>query len=185
MRIILILIFLLFTSNIFAFPRYVKSKVRVRGGPGIEYAEIGFLYPGKVEILSKKDIWAETKEGWLLSIFLAEIEPKVVKIAKNYIGVKYRWGGTTSRGFDCSGFVLSVYRKIGVKLPRTASEQFKIGVPVKNLIPGDRVYFQTYKRGASHTGIYIGDGKFIHSSKGGVKISDLSDYKKKYLGAKR
>ena len=111
----------------------------------------------------------------------------IVQISKKYLGIRYRWGGTTSRGFDCSGFVLSMYRKIGTNLPRTAREQFKVGISVskKDLKPGDRVFFGGKR--PTHTGIYIGDNKFIHSSRGGVKINSLDEkyYSKRYLGARR
>ncbi len=194
--------------------RYVKGEnVRVRSGPGIEFNEIDHLSFGSiVEILEKNENWIKVKnkqgaEGWCLGVFLSTAKPKrteyeadifastpnqkVVKIAYSYLGIRYRWGGITSRGFDCSGFVLAMYRKIGINLPHSAAAQFGVGKPVafNNLKPGDRVYFQTYKRGASHVGIYIGGGKFIHASsaKHGVIISSLFEnyYSKRYLGARR
>jgi len=120
-------------------------------------------------------------------------QEKIVRIAYNYLGVRYRWGGRTSRGFDCSGFVRAVYSKIGINLPHSAREQFKIGRPVSKdqLRPGDRVFFSTYRKGPSHVGIYIGNGKFIHASSSrrhrGVTISSLNDryYSRRYIGARR
>lgn len=117
----------------------------------------------------------------------------IVAIAYRYLGTRYHWGGTTSRGFDCSGFVRAVYSKIGIQLPHSSREQFKIGKPVSRneLRPGDRVFFSTYRKGPSHVGIYIGGGKFIHASSSrrhrGVVISSLNDryYSKRYLGARR
>lgn len=116
---------------------------------------------------------------------------KIISTALSYRGVKYRFGGATPVGFDCSGYVMYVYNKHGIKLPRTADIQYKAGRPVKgkkDLKPGDLVFFETYEKGASHVGIYQGNGKFIHaSSSRGVMVSSLSEayYAKRYLGARR
>jgi glucan-binding YG repeat protein len=115
---------------------------------------------------------------------------KVADIALKYIGVPYVWGGTTPKGFDCSGFVRYAYNKAGVSLPRTAAEQYALGQAVtkSKLQRGDLVFFSTYKAGASHVGIYLGDNKFVHaSSSHGVTVSSLSTsyYNKTYLGSKR
>lgn len=104
-------------------------------------------------------------------------ELKIVNDAKKYLGVKYKWGGTTPKGgFDCSGFVQYVHGMEGVKIPRTTYEQLKAGKSVnKNqLKPGDAVFFH----GGSHEGMYIGNGKFIQAPHTGdvVKISDLATY---------
>ncbi|WP_144509540.1 C40 family peptidase [Bacillus sp. FJAT-22090] len=116
---------------------------------------------------------------------------ELVATAKNLIGIKYRGGGTTTAGFDCSGFVGYVYNDLGVSLPRTASGMHASGSKVEksDLISGDLVFFNTSGKSVSHVGIYIGDGKFIHSSTSkGVKIDKLSDpyyWGKRYVGAKR
>lgn len=120
---------------------------------------------------------------------LAE-ELDIVAFSKQYVGVPYKWGGTTPKGFDCSGFVTYVYREFGVSLPRTAEEQYQRGEKVAkdDLEVGDLVFFATYKKTASHAGIYIGNDKFIHaSSNKGVTISDLDEsyWRKTYLGARR
>jgi cell wall-associated NlpC family hydrolase len=111
----------------------------------------------------------------------------VVGIAMRYLGVPYRWGGSSPSGFDCSGFVMYVYSQVGVSLPHNAAAQYGYGSPVSrsDLQPGDVVFFN----GLGHNGIYIGSGQFIHSPHTGdvVKISSLSDswYAQTYVGARR
>jgi len=116
----------------------------------------------------------------------------VIKTAKSYLGTRYRFGGKTKRGIDCSGFTQAVLKKHKVNLPRTASQQASIGhhVDKKNLRKGDLVFFKgTYKRGISHVGIYLGNDRFIHASSGAKKvtISKLSKayYRNHYAGARR
>lgn len=120
----------------------------------------------------------------------ASTQSDVVSIAKNYIGVPYKWGGTSSSGFDCSGFVQYVFKKAGIDLPRTSGQQFQVGKPVSQsqLSQGDIVFFHTYKSGPSHVGIYVGDGKFIQASSDGVMISLVNGpyyWGARYYGAKR
>lgn len=116
---------------------------------------------------------------------------EIVADAKSLIGIKYRYGGTTKAGFDCSGFIGYVYKQNGVKLSRTAAGMYGTGTSVKkaNLAVGDLVFFNTSGKGVSHVGIYIGSGNFVHaSSSKGVKIEKLNDpyyWGKKYVGAKR
>jgi hypothetical protein len=117
----------------------------------------------------------------------------IARTALAYRGVAYRFGGrSVQSGFDCSGLVQTVCAKWGIYLPRMAGAQFGHGVPIKpwNLKAGDLVFFQgTYKRGLSHVGIFIGEGKFVHAAgKGkGVRISSLSDayYQHHWAGARR
>ena len=115
---------------------------------------------------------------------------RIVANALQYLGVPYVWGGTSPYGFDCSGFVQYVFATAGVGLPRMADEQFEVGTPVSrhNLRPGDMVFFSTYEPGASHVGIYIGNGNFVHaSSVSDVTITPLNKeyYVETYLGARR
>ncbi|TMK28895.1 MAG: NlpC/P60 family protein [Actinobacteria bacterium] len=103
-----------------------------------------------------------------------------------YLGVPYVWGGSTPSGFDCSGFVMYVFAQIGVSLPHSSYVQYGMGVPVSmsQLQPGDLVFFA----GASHVGIYIGGGQFIHAPHTGdvVKISSLSGwYASTFAGGRR
>lgn len=110
----------------------------------------------------------------------------VINEAKKYIGTPYVWGGNTPAGFDCSGFVKYVYAKVGVSLPRTVATQWNATASVSAPQPGDIVYYQTYKSGPSHDGIYLGNNKFIHAGDSGVTISDMTYtyWKTRYLGAR-
>ena len=117
----------------------------------------------------------------------------MVVTAMNFLGVRYRRGGSDAdRGFDCSGFTRYVFENsIGLVLPRRADEQAKaaglVVVKREELKPGDLVFFNTLKRTFSHVGIYIGDGKFIHSPRPGgevrVEDMDFKYWKKRYTGA--
>jgi cell wall-associated NlpC family hydrolase len=115
----------------------------------------------------------------------------VLEDAMSHLGTPYRWGGTQPGGFDCSGFVQFIMGGRGFVVPRQAKNQFKVGddVVADALEPGDLVFFSTYTRGASHVGIYIGEGEFIHSSSGEgvVTITPLAKryYANRYLGARR
>lgn len=114
----------------------------------------------------------------------------IVATAKSFIGVPYVFGGITPAGFDCSGLLQYVFKLNGVTIPRLADEQYNIGrkAEIKKLSPGDLVFFSTYTDGVSHSGIYVGDGKFLHaSSSRGVTISNLSDdyWKARFVGAKK
>jgi peptidoglycan DL-endopeptidase CwlO len=110
----------------------------------------------------------------------------VVGIAMQYLGTPYVYGGSSPSGFDCSGFVMYVYAKVGVSLPHNAAAQYGYGTPVdrSQLQPGDLVFFN----GLGHNGMYIGGGQFIHSPHTGdvVKISSMSGwYSSTYVGARR
>ncbi|MBQ7454602.1 MAG: C40 family peptidase [Selenomonadaceae bacterium] len=118
------------------------------------------------------------------------IASRIINSSMNYLGVPYVFGGTSPYGFDCSGYVQYIFAHAGISLPRTADVQYEVGTPVSttDLLPGDLVFFETYTYGASHVGIYVGDGNFIHaSSSRGVTISSLSQayYSSHYLGARR
>ncbi|MEH7419103.1 C40 family peptidase, partial [Neobacillus drentensis] len=110
----------------------------------------------------------------------------VIAEAKKYIGSPYKWAGNTPAGFDCSGFTVYVFNKVGISLPRTAATQWDAATPVSSPRVGDLVFFETYKVGPSHVGIYLGDNKFISAASTGVTISDMTSsyWKTRYLGAK-
>lgn len=116
---------------------------------------------------------------------------KLLQHARSAIGTPYVRGGSTPGGFDCSGFVSWAFKNVGVKLPRTAREQSVVGERITNIEDmraGDIVAFRHPRRGY-HTGIYVGDGKFIHSprKRTRVRINSLSDpyFSKTLLGARR
>lgn len=104
---------------------------------------------------------------------------RIVETARKYLGTPYAYGGSSPKGFDCSGYVQYVYKQHGVNVPRASVAQASAGEKISkaNLQIGDLVVFSnTYKSGPSHTGIYVGNGNFIHSSStrsGGVIISNL------------
>lgn len=113
--------------------------------------------------------------------------------AMGLLGVPYRYGGISEKtGFDCSGFVRHLYEQsFGKLLPRRANEQAKVTetIDANELKPGDLVFFNTMKRAFSHVGIYVGEGKFIHSPQTGksVQIDDMRSayWQKRFNGARR
>jgi peptidoglycan DL-endopeptidase LytE len=113
------------------------------------------------------------------------------KSAYGFLGTRYRFGGSSRAGIDCSSFVQKVFRDLEVSLPRTAREQFEVGSVVApgDLQKGDLVFFSTYASYPSHVGIYLGNNKMIHASSADrrVVISSLNSsyYRTRYLGAKR
>ena len=129
---------------------------------------------------------------------------EIVSYAKKFLGVPYVYGGASSKGFDCSGFTMYVYKKFGISMGHGAQMQSRLGKKVKadktsssslknNLQPGDLVFFLDYETmdEIGHCGIYIGDGKFIHASSGSgycVKINSLLPgeyYNTRYCAARR
>ena len=129
-------------------------------------------------------------EGLAEYILAQTAETPVLEEAKKYVGVPYQFGGTTPRGFDCSGFIQYVFNRKGIVLPRGADEQYSAGrkVSVNALKPGDLVYFQTYAEGISHSGLYLGDGYFISAtSSQGVAVATMKSgyWHDRYMGANR
>jgi uncharacterized protein YgiM (DUF1202 family) len=117
---------------------------------------------------------------------------RITGLALQYLGYKYRYGGTTPHGFDCSGFTLFIYSQFGWKLPHNAAAQMELGSAVykDGLIPGDLVFFKTLNsHKINHVGIYVGNGNFVHAASGAgyVKVSSMNDgyYKSKYYCARR
>ena len=108
------------------------------------------------------------------------------RLATRYLGAPYVWAGASPSGFDCSGLVMYAFSQVGVAVPHNAAQQFRLGTPVARdqLVPGDVVFFNQLR----HNGIYLGDGRFVHSTKpGGVKIARLEDewFRSRWVGARR
>jgi len=121
-----------------------------------------------------------------------DLRSELVKTARRFIGIPYRWGGTTAKnGFDCSGLTMVSYRLNGLNLPRVSRSQYQAGrwVAKSKLRPGDLVFFATKggKR-VTHVGMYAGNGEFIHAPRTGknVRIEKLSNkfFAKTYVGGR-
>ncbi|MGB9780600.1 C40 family peptidase [Caldanaerobacter sp.] len=165
----------------------------------------------QVAVLEKENGWykvrlSDGQEGWIYGQYLAvrngstasrgdvdrSLVDKLIDYAKSFLGTRYVYGGSSPRGFDCSGFVSYVFSNFGFSLPRTADEQANVGDLVSRdvLEKGDLVFFKTLGSSIiNHVGIYIGDGQFIHASSGAGKviISPLNEgyYLSHYVKAKR
>ncbi|MGE0445598.1 MAG: C40 family peptidase [Vicinamibacterales bacterium] len=117
--------------------------------------------------------------------------PELVVTALKLRGTPYRWGGSDPSGFDCSGFVQWVFNAVGVRLPRETKDQFRAGdeIDLDEVSPGDLVFFNTENKGASHVGMVIGDGQFVHapSSRGVVRVESYgsSYWRPRFVGARR
>ncbi|MBI5739932.1 MAG: LysM peptidoglycan-binding domain-containing protein [Nitrospirae bacterium] len=111
-------------------------------------------------------------------------------IARQTLGIPYKFGSSSNRATDCSGYVQRVFSFMGIQLPRSAREQFNHGVSVekKNLSIGDLVFFRTYAPFPSHVGIYLGNNLFVHASTFAKKVTidslDAPYYIKRFIGAK-
>jgi hypothetical protein len=135
------------------------------------------------------DDYAVVKEGMNGRRYLRD---RIVQTAQSYIGLPYRWGGSSSvHGFDCSGFAMTIYQLNGLKLPRSSEQQYRAGIPVKRsrLSRGDLVFFATSTgRKISHVGVYAGDNRFIHAPGRGKRIraDSLSNryFETRYAGAR-
>ncbi|MEI2414655.1 C40 family peptidase [Orrella sp. JC864] len=131
--------------------------------------------------------------AWLRDDESVPLRERLVSASLAELGVRYAWGGDDpQRGFDCSGLVRFVYASIAaIDLPHRARQQRPLGRPVqrKHLQPGDLVFFNTMRHPASHVGIYIGNGEFVHAPSRGarVRVDKLSNsyWAKRYTGARR
>lgn len=124
---------------------------------------------------------------------VADKASDLVGNAMGFLGVRYKRGGNSAEtGFDCSGFVRAMYEQtVGLLLPRRADQQAATTTVIdkKELQPGDLVFFNTMRRAFSHVGIYVGDGKFIHSPRSGseIRVEDMriSYWQRRFDGARR
>ena len=185
-------------DNIFTtYGRVNASGVNVRSAPSTDSSSLATVEADTiVTVNGLVDGWYDVTcqygtEGYIRSDFLDLTESSssnsgIVDTAKQYLGVRYVYGGASPSGFDCSGFTMYIYQQYGYSLPHTATGQWQSGLGTRvysigSLQPGDLVFFNDPARNAgkacSHAGIYIGNGQFIHSSSsssGGVIISDLT-----------
>jgi cell wall-associated NlpC family hydrolase len=184
-------------------PRARRSPVALHGAArrvgSARHSALVAMSSWSVNRLATQAVWAATHVGATPAPGLGALDfaqqafafdARITGTALRYLGVPYVWGGTSFDGVDCSGFVWAVFAKNGIYLPRTADAQFEEGrhVPTRDLRAGDLVFFQTYAMGASHVGIYLGNGKFVHaSSSDGVRVDQLTEdyYSSRYLGARR
>ncbi len=190
-----------------------RDLVRFRAAPDLESDVYTLFSTGRqVTVLGLEGDWykveANGKTGWLFAEYVrlldedeaeeeelpeaGDLAQSVIALAKQNLGVPYRYGGASPDGFDCSGLVYYCFLSSGVKLNRTASGQYTQGVYVEKdqLEPGDLVFFVspgTWSIG--HVGIYIGSGEFIHASTGSHEIViselDASYWTTNYYGARR
>lgn len=155
---------------------------------------------GKVSPFDSEDVTADRDDMPAFSSTapyrLPVLADSILERGKSLIGTRYRFGGTTESGFDCTGFINFLFREeAGMTLPRSSREMINVQAPLvarNKLKPGDVLFFGTTgRRGrVSHAGIYLGDDQFIHSSSrrsGGVRVDNLGDsyWSKTYIEAKR
>jgi hypothetical protein len=168
--------------------RYTGAIGNLQPNPSANLAGIGRGHP----VLRKLSVTLFALAFLLtFQIGSAFADSKLDNTIEKLIGIDYRYGGTTTSGFDCSGFTKYVFEELGVKLPRTSKEMFQYHKGKKvsrgDLRPGDLVFFNTSGKGVSHVGIYVGDNKFAHSHSKGVQITRMDDdyYESRYKGARR
>ena len=153
-----------------------ETYIAVTGYSGNWYAVLmadqsnGWVEKSKVELLDYQVMSPSSPQ-------YGETGNQIVNTALKYLGIRYRWGGYSLGGIDCSGFVKAVFAVNGMRLPRVARDQAQVGTPVNwtDLRAGDRLYFACKGGAVDHAGIYIGNGLFIHSStgRGGVAIDKI------------
>lgn len=179
------------------------NGVRLRSGPGTSYSIVGYYNKGvQFTVTGKSGDWYRLKSGNVTGFMSAKYislssqnsqGEQIAKTALQYLDVPYVYGGTSPKGFDCSGLVYYVYQQYGYKLYRGATGMWNnngVYVEKSQLQPGDLVFFKDSTHPIGHVGIYIGDGKFVHAAtgKGKVIITELADtgyYYRNYVGAKR
>ena len=121
------------------------------------------------------------------------LRQNIVNTAIKYLGAPYKWGATGPNAFDSSGLIWSTYKNNGITLPRVSFDMYNVGEPIskEELLPGDVVFFQGYKKGPSHATIFAGEGRFIHSPSAGKTVSidkllnDKYYWIPRYYGARR
>lgn len=188
--------------------RYGKvttASLNIRAGAGTDHDKVGSLKAGKVvEILGEADGWYQISSGYISAEYVTIVDAaeaaksgkgqEIADYALTLVGSRYVYGGSGPSGFDCSGLTKYVYAQFGYTINRTASSQLDNGtaVSMSELQPGDLVMFKKSGTGsmrASHVGIYIGGGQFVHAStaKVGVIVSDMdyAYYTTGFVGGRR
>ncbi|MFC5604203.1 C40 family peptidase [Sporosarcina koreensis] len=190
-------------------------NVNIRSEAGTNHKILLLAKKGtKVTYVSEKkvgkEVWYQVKvngkTGWALNTLLTKqsvsaanvsaakssnhvaLSDKVVKRATGLTGIPYVFGGTSTKGFDCSGFVQYVYKQSGKSVARDTLGQYAQSKKVSKPQPGDLVFFQnTYRKGISHVGIYIGNNKFVHAGGKQSQITSLNNsyWKSKFHSFKR
>lgn len=187
-------------------PVYVQvttSVLNVRSGPGTSYDKVGSVRSGQILKATAENGWYKIDSGYISAEYVKEVDAsaasqsgkgqEIANYALQFVGYPYVYGGSSPKGFDCSGLTYYVYAQFGYSINRTASNQLSNGYAVEKsqLQPGDLVMFRQNgsTKPASHVGIYIGNGQYVHASTPGVGviISDLNDpyISSGYVGARR
>lgn len=189
-------------------PIYIKvttSVLNIRTEPTTESDKTGSLKAGRVvEALETLDGWYRIESGYVSADYVTVVDAaeaavsgkgqEIADYAVGFVGYPYVYGGSSPKGFDCSGFTKYIYSQFGYSLNRTASNQLDNGVAVSRdeLQPGDLVMFKKSGSGssrASHVGIYIGNNQFVHASTSrvGVIISGMNEayYTSGFVGGRR
>ena len=187
------------------YARVTASSLNVRAGAGTDHDKVGSLRCGTVvEILDQTQGWYQIESGYISAEYTVLVDQseaaasslgqEIADYALQFVGYPYVYGGSSPSGFDCSGFTSYVYRQFGYSLNRSAANQLDNGTPVSmgELQPGDLVLFKkagTGSKRASHVGLYIGGGQFVHASTStvGVIISNMTDayYTTGFVGGRR
>ena len=149
------------------------AKQDERNGAKGKEAHEGWL---QVRLPDKRSAWIQSSD--VVSDPKPLSIPESIELAKRFLGIPYLWGGTSSFGFDCSGFTQMLVRARGFNMPRDADQQAAwtgvVAVERKDLQPGDLLFFGSSARDITHTGMFIGDGQFIHDTTNGHPVAQIS-----------
>ena len=188
-------------------PIYVRvtaDSLNVRSGPSTDHDKVGQLPVGRVvEVVEELEGWYQIQDGYISAEYVQVVDAaalaeagkgqEIADFALQFVGYPYVYGGSSPKGFDCSGFTSYVYSQFGYSINRTASNQLDNGyaVSMSELQPGDLVMFNngSSSKRATHVGLYIGNGEFVHASTSrvGVIVSGMDEayYTTGFVGARR
>jgi cell wall-associated NlpC family hydrolase len=139
---------------------------------------VGFHFGGRSQPREEAGAGSEPDQAALMALTMTGRAADVVRAALDALGTPYRWGGSAENGFDCSGLVQYAYGQHGIRLPRQSRDQARAGTEVTPMLaalePGDVLLFAAEPGGGvTHVGMYVGEGRFIHSASTGVQLSRL------------